>query len=450
MEDTVGSPGARPDRRTETVRIFATADRGMAMGHVDGKVAFVPFGAPGDTVEVEVVREKKRYVQTRLVRIVEPSPLRRVPPCEHFGTCGGCQWQHLPYGEQLRSKDRSFRGFLKGRLGLGRGDIFRDPIASPREWGYRNRVGLKVREVGGAVRVGYFAGGTHRLVPISDCPIAHPAIRESLPHLERFLETFPPARGHLPQFDFQVDGRGGLWAVAHLLRALGPQDEEALRAFSAHAGLAGLFVQSGRKETLRPLYGDEPHLPFRLLVGGRALALDVSPGAFVQANEAVNQALIDEVRGLAPLYRGRPALDLFCGAGNFTLPLALEAEEVVGVEGYPPAARDGERNARANGFSNIRILPLPAERGLRALATEGYRPVFALLDPPREGAEEALGGLAALAPEQVLYVSCSPPTLARDLRHLAGQGYRVEWIRAADMFPQTAHLESLTLLSRSL
>lgn len=418
----------------------------MAMGHLGGKVAFVPFGAPGDTVEVEVVREKRKYVLTRLVRIVDPSPVRRAPPCPHFGTCGGCQWQHLPYAEQLRSKDRSFRGFLKSRLGLGEHGLFREPIPSPVEWGYRNRVGLKVRALEGAVGVGYFAAGTHRLVPIQDCPIADVTIREVLPLLRKFLDSFQPARGSLPQFDLQVDSRERLWGVVHLLRDLSPAEAEDLRTFSARNGFAGLFIQTGRKHTLRHLHGREPRLPYRIQVGGRTLELEVSPGTFVQANGAVNQALVEVVGELAPTYRSRSVLDLFAGAGNFTLPLALTAGEVVGVEGYPPAARDGEHNAKVNGLSRVRMLSLEAGEALQTLKREGYRPALTLLDPPREGAVGVLDDLADLSPEHILYVSCSPPTLARDLRVLAGRGYRVEWVRAADMFPQTAHLEALVLL----
>jgi len=435
--------------RTATLKVFAVADRGMAMAHLDGRVAFVPLAAPGDVVEVEVVRERKRYVETRLLRILAPSPLRRPPACPHFGTCGGCQWQHLAYTDQIAAKARSFQGFLKGRLGIRGDDLFRPVIPSPEEWGYRNRVGLKVRAAGDRVKMGYFARGSHRLIPIRRCPIAHPAIQGLLPDLESFLQTFSPARGGLPQVDLQVDGTATLWAVFHFLRKPHPADVEALREFSDREAMAGACVQAGRKHTLTTLPETPAEMPFRVLAGDREIALGVTPGGFNQANPAVNQALVDEVVALGHLYEGRTALDLYCGAGNFTLPLALRAAAVVGVEGYPPAARDATENARTNGFDNVRVLPAPADQGLRALAAEGFRPSFALLDPPREGAAEALDGLAELAPDHILYISCAPPTLARDLNVLRAKGYQIQWVRAADMFPQTAHLESITLLERA-
>ncbi|MDW7712529.1 MAG: TRAM domain-containing protein, partial [Deferrisomatales bacterium] len=401
--------------RVATLRIDAVADQGMALGRLGGKVAFVPFAAPGDLVEVEVVREKARYAETRLVRVLEPSPLRREPPCPRFGVCGGCQWQHLPYPDQLQAKVRSFQGFLAGRAGMGPSARFLPPLSSPREWGYRNRVGLKVRRVEGAVQLGYFARGSHRLVPVDRCPIAHPAIEAFLPPLGRFLGGFPPARTGLPQVDLQIDGLEGLWAVFHVLAHPTAREIRSLRAFLEGEGLAGACLQTGRKHTLSPLLGETlGAMPFRVQADGRDLALGVSPGGFVQANGEVNQALVHVVASLAECYEARPALDLYCGAGNFTLPLALRAASVVGLEAYPPAARDAQANAEANGLRNVRVLPQPAAEGLRRLAGEGFHPSFALLDPPREGAADAIAGLGTLAPDRLLYVSCSPPTLARD------------------------------------
>ncbi len=445
------SPSTPPEtpRPRRQVRVFALADRGMGMAHLDGKVAFVPRAAPGDTVEVEVVREKRRYVTCRLVRVVAPSPLRRPPACPHFGRCGGCHWQHLPYPEQLAAKARSFQGFVRSRLGVGATGRFRDPIASPKELGYRNRVGWKVRQLGERVGVGYFGEGTHRLVPVSECPVAHPALEGLLEPLTRFLQGFRPARGHLPQVDLQVDGEGGVWAVFHTLRALEPAERRELLEFCGRAGLRGAAVQAGRKHTLEPLAQDLGPMPFSVRAAGRDLPVGVRPGGFVQANPWVNQTLVDEVAALAALYRGGEVLELYAGAGNFTLALGLEARRVVAVEGYPPAAEDLARNTQALlGWTHVEARPESAARALDRLARQGFRPQFALLDPPREGASEAMEGLASLAPEHILYVSCSPSTLVRDLGILLGRGYQIEWIRAADMFPQTAHLESLTLLRR--
>jgi len=430
------------------MEVFAVADRGMAMGHIGGKLAFVPFAAPGDRVEVEVVREKRRHIETRILRVLNPSPMRRSPLCPHFGVCGGCQWQHLAYSDQLEAKARSFEGFLATRLSLGNRQFFRPPVPAPREWGYRARVGLKVRQVQDRVLVGFFARGTHCLVDVETCPVAHPAIQRFLPALRSFLGGFRPAHGALPQIDLQADGLDRLWAVFHVLRPLAPSEAAEIRAFLARTGVAAAFQQAGRKHTLSPLWGGEEGLPFFLNAGARRLEIRVTPGGFFQANLAVNQALVEEVAALAPYYRGQPVLDLYCGAGNFTLPMSLEASRVAGVEGYPPAAREAEANAHRNGLSAVSVLTLSARHGLDALAAEGFRPAFALLDPPREGAAEALPGLLRLGPERILYVSCAPPTLARDLRALVAGGYRVEWTRVADMFPQTEHVESLTLLCR--
>ena len=430
-----------------SVRPFAMADRGMAMAHVDGMVAFVPFAAPGDLVEVEVVRRRKRHLETRLVRVLEPSPLRREPRCPLFGVCGGCQWQHLPYAEQLAGKAAGFQGFLKSRLGLRDDHRFLDPLASPLEWGYRNRVGLKVRTLGGVPVLGFFATGTHRLVPLQHCPVAHPRINALLPPLTAFLRTWEPARGSLPQVDLQLDGAGALWCVFHLFSTPTPKEAKALEGFLRGEEVAAAWLQTGRKHTLAPLWKNAPaKMVFPRDAGEDESDLEVSPGGFVQANPAVNQLLVDAVCALSEHYRGATALDLYCGAGNFTLPLARNAAAVVAVEGYPPAARDAERNAARAGLEQVRVLAQPVAAGLHRLAGENCRPRFALLDPPRDGAGDAVDGLADLGPERILYISCAPPTLARDVHRLCARGYRVEWSRMADMFPQTAHVEGLTLL----
>ena len=448
-ESTTSTSRPPPGESTERVivRPFAVADRGMAMAHVRGKVAFVPFAAPGDRVEVEVVRERRRYVETRLVRVIESSPLRRPARCPHFGVCGGCQWQHLPYDVQLRSKDRSFRGLLRTRLGVE--PAFRDPAPSPAEWGYRNRVAWKVRWFDGCAHVGYFRQGSHRLVPLRTCPVARAELDALLQPLGDFLRGFGPARGRLPQVDLQVDGEGSVWAVVHLLVPLSPPEARQLAAFFHRMGVRGTFVQAGRKDTLRPVGKAPGRMVFPLDAGGERFRLAVSPGGFVQANFGVNRILVEEVIALEERYRGRTVLDLYAGAGNFTLPLARAAGRVVAVEGYPPAAHDAADNAKRHGMDHVEVLARPVERALGDLARASVRPEFVLLDPPREGARPALEALVALAPAHILYVSCSPATLVRDLRVLIRGGYRILWVRSADMFPQTAHLESLTLLERA-
>ncbi len=423
------------------------ADHGMAIAHVDGKVAFVPFAAPGDLLEVAVVRRRKRHLETRLLRVLEPSPLRREPACPLFGVCGGCQWQHLPYAEQLAGKAASFQGFLKSRLGLHDDQRFRTPLAAPQEWGYRNRVGLKVRALDSVPALGFFATGSHHLVPLQHCPVAHPRINALLPSLTGFLRTWSPARDSLTQVDLQIDGDGELWSVFHVLTQPTPMKVAALEAFLRTQGVTSAWLQTGRKHTLAPLWKNAPaQMTFSVGPGGNEFQLAVSPGGFVQANPAVNQLLTDEVCALSEHYRGTTALDLYSGAGNFTLPLARDAAAVVAVEGYPPAARDAERNATRAGLAQVRVLAQPVATGLRRLAAEHCRPRFALLDPPRDGAGDAVDSLADLGPERILYISCAPPTLVRDIQRLCTRGYRVEWTRMADMFPQTAHVESLTLL----
>ena len=276
--------------------------------------------------------------------------------------------------------------------------------------GYRNRVGLKVRTLGGVPALGFFATGTHRLVPLQHCPVAHSRINALLlPSLAEFLRTWAPASGSLTQVDLQMDGDGELWSVFHVLTPPTPLEAAALEEFLRRQGVASAWLQTGRKHTLAPLWKNAPaQMTFSVGAGGQEFHLAASPGGFVQANPAVNQLLVDEVFALAEHYRGATALDLYCGAGNFTLPLAQNAAAVVAVEGYPPAARDAERNTARTGFEQVQVLTQPAAAGLGRLAAEHCRPRFALLDPPRDGAGDAVDSLANLAPERILYISCAP------------------------------------------
>jgi 23S rRNA (uracil1939-C5)-methyltransferase len=389
----------------------------------------------------ELVQEKKNYAHGRLVQLLTPSPLRRLPPCPVFGQCGGCQWQHLPYAEQGRWKERILGDMLARRCGAG-ADLLRPLRSSTVEWGYRSRVQFKCRQTPHGFVLGFYRAGSHYVVDLNHCPITDPRINSVMQQLRPQLAASPFA-AHLPQLDLAVDDRGRVRAVLHWL---GDEVQKAVDYFRplAEEGDFALFLQTGRKETLRHVAGAEDLF---IEVGDAPLALAYGPGGFAQVNLDQNKALVAEVLEVTATLKARRVLDLFCGMGNFALPLAARGVQVVGVEDYSPSIDKARQNAQRLGLVTAYFEVGPAEGAIRRFQQDGPFDLV-LLDPPRTGAAAVMEDLLHARPPHVLYVSCDPSTLVRDLAILLSGGYRLLWSRPFDLFPQTYHVESISLLER--
>lgn len=425
----------------QALSIEALAFGGNGVGRVDGKVIFLPFTAPGDVVDYRIVRDRKRFAEGELLRVRVPAHDRRAPRCPVFGECGGCQWQHLSYEAQCRWKERIFGDFLQRQCGLP-GESQRPLVPSTREWGYRSRVQFKCRQTAKGFVMGYYRRGSHFVVDVSHCPIAHPRLNEVLGFFRRHLPASPfPER--IPQVDLAVDDFGNVRAEVHFI---GTDFEGLLTPLArmAEEGGFSVYLQTGRKETLKRVYGEEDLI---LAVDEPPLQLAFGPGGFAQVNLEQNRALVAEVAETIPLTGRERVLDLFCGMGNFSLPLARRAAEVVGVEDYLPSIEKARHNGRVNGLSNATFFARPAQGAVIDLG-EGSGFDLVVLDPPRSGAYPVAKDLATAGPRRILYISCDPSTLARDLKPLLHGGYSLIWSRPFDLFPQTHHIESLTLLER--
>jgi 23S rRNA (uracil1939-C5)-methyltransferase len=425
---------------SERLCIDALAFGGSGVGRLDGKAVFVPLTAPGDQIRCRIVQDRKRYAEAEMIELLEAAPQRRVPPCPVFGDCGGCQWQHLPYGEQCRWKERIFAETLQRQARI-EASVLRPLVPAPDEWGYRSRVQFKCRQTEGGFVMGFYRRGTHYVIDVASCPIAAPRLNEVLALFRRWLpESSCPQL--VPQADMEVDDEGRVRVTVHALGPAGPALAEYLRPLAEQAGIS-LYMQFGRKETLLQVCGEEAlHI---LPLGAGSLRLAYGAGGFAQINLEQNRQLVREVCSAAALTGREKVLDLFCGMGNFSLPLALQAGEVVGIENYAPAIRQAELNARANGLNHTRFQSRPAEAAIRDVtAAKAFDLV--VLDPPRTGAYEVVRELVRLRPPRIIYVSCDPPTLARDLVPLLHGGYEVVSSRPFDLFPQTYHSESVTVL----
>ncbi len=418
------------------VRIESVAYQGYGVGRVDGKVTFVPYTLVGDEAWIEMREEKKTYSTGRLIQLLKPSPGRVIPPCPYFGTCGGCQWQHVDYSIQTEQKKEILTETLK-RLGGLKEIPSIGVFPSPKPYDYRVRVQLKVR----GKAMGYYQERSHRIVDIERCPISHPLVNRILRDLRHQFRALSAMEGVEVNVSPE-EGRGALLLHPH---SYDPQAEpsatELLRRQPILKGVA--IIQEDR----HLLVGD-PTLNFTLPSihekKEREVKLRISPGSFSQINPEQNQRLVRTVLEFSEVNPEDKVLDLYAGAGNLTLSLAMEGGEVLGIEENKTAFQDAGFNAERNGMKNCRFIQGRVEDVLSGWKRES--PDLIVLDPPRTGCKTILEQVVRLKPRKIIYVSCEPTTFARDLRQFRERGYFLQKLSLIDMFPQTYHMETVGLL----
>ncbi|MDO8462251.1 MAG: class I SAM-dependent RNA methyltransferase [Deltaproteobacteria bacterium] len=335
---------------------------------------FVPFGLPGDTLRVSLFREEKRHAYASIQEVLKPSQDRVDPLCPYFFTCGGCQWQHLKYEQQLSWKETILRETLE-RVGKIKDPPVRPVIGSPETWHYRSRIQLHVGDKG---EIGFYRGDGDGIVPIESCSIADERINTLLKKLD-------------PR---EIRKRG--WEVELMV------DEET----------GEVILETGK-------------------------------APFSQVNRQQNEKLVATVVDLMKVKKGEEILELFAGNGNFSFPLAIKGAKVIAVEQSPS---EGVPVTEVPKEGSVQFVYNKVEKIIREMVRARKTFDGLLLDPPRKGAKFVLSSVVALKPKKIVYVSCFPPTLARDLSFLTRNGYRLETVQPIDMFPQTHHIESVSLL----
>jgi 23S rRNA (uracil1939-C5)-methyltransferase len=432
---------------SETVAgIDTLAFGGNGVCRVNGKVCFVPFSCPGDEVRLAVTSEKRSYCVARIIELLTPSPLRVTPPCPVFGRCGGCSWQHIGYGQQLQSKQVILAETL-WRGARVSAECVRPVVPSDAQYGYRSRVQFKLHGSASNLRIGFFRSNSHQVEDVgAGCAIALPVINTVLAALRAVLASFPDVTA-IPQISIDCSETAIIAVVSYTGRDKRAAADFFRRRQADLAPLTGVFLNTGR-QALQNVYGDD-QLTYTLPAAsseGNACRLAYQPGGFSQVNRDQNRTMLEIVRRMAGFQGTENVLDLYCGNGNFSLPIAAEVASVTGVEEYAGSIASAEANRAANGIANAEFICADASAGLKQLAARRFDTV--ILDPPRSGAADVLPGLCGLDPDRIIYVSCDPSTLARDCGLLAGYGYHVRECVPLDMFPQTYHLESVTLLRK--
>ncbi|WP_338581315.1 23S rRNA (uracil(1939)-C(5))-methyltransferase RlmD [Klebsiella oxytoca] len=415
-------------RQIITVTVNDLDPFGQGVARHQGKALFVSGLLPQEQAEVVLVEDKKQYARAQVKRRLSDSPQRQAPRCPHFGICGGCQQQHASVELQQQSKRAALARLMKREV---------DDIIAASPWGYRRRarLSLNYQPKTQQLQIGFRKANSSEIVDVVQCPVLVPTLGALLPAVRECLSGLQSLRqlGHVELV--QADN-GPLMVLRHTA-ALPAADKEKLERFSQSHGLS-LYL-APQSEILEQIRGEAPWYT------SDGLRLVFSPRDFIQVNDGVNQLMVHTALEWLDIQPQDRVLDLFCGMGNFTLPLAKRAAQVVGVEGVPALVAKGQENAALNALHNVTFFHEKLEEDVtrQAWAKHGFDKV--LLDPARAGAAGVMLHIIKLAPRRVVYVSCNPATLARDSDVLLQAGYTIQRLAMLDMFPHTGHLESMVL-----
>lgn len=423
------------------VTIESLAHDGRGVAHLDGKAVFIDGALPGEVVSFEYTTSRRKFDEGRVTAVQTASADRVEPRCAHFGVCGGCSLQHLDPAAQIQAKQQTLLDNLR-HIGKVAPESVLPPMTGP-VWGYRTKARLGVKDVvkKGRVLVGFREKRSPYVADLSRCEVLHPAVGEGLGDLSGLVEQLE-ARARIPQIEVAVAGETSALVFRHL-DPLTPHDRDVLRQYAIDRGVH-VYLQPGGPDTVQVLWPEKSVLSYTL--GSESVVIEFQPTDFTQVNTAINEQMVARVLEMMSLGETDTLLDLFCGLGNFTLPLARHAGKVTGVEGDAGLVSRARDNAALNGLDNtaFHVANLAETNTDAAWAGSGYNKV--LLDPPRSGAAEVMPLLGNIHPQRIVYVSCHPGSLARDAGTLVNElGYRLLSAGVMDMFPHTAHVESIAL-----
>jgi len=440
-----------------TLLIEKLVPGGLGLGRLEeGIVVLVRYVLPGEKVLVREVDRKKDYISATLKKVLSPSPDRIEPPCPIYGRCGGCDLQHAGPEAQIRLK----KAILTDSLQRVAGDILSDPalsiehpMAAPEQFGYRQRIRLQVDREGS---YGFFRPESHMLEPVSQCLLARDELNKVLQQLHS-SDSFNGLAKHCNAFELLFNPEeNDTVMLLHFLRKPRPTDC-LLSTYLANDtnGLSAILMQVegyGLYDSLAQSFLTSPIILSQALTIEAIqtkLSLSWEAGGFCQVNLEQNNNLIKLVLEMVASGLHNKILDLYCGYGNFSLPVAKLGSEVFGIDVQNAAIRSAQRNAMQNGIHNCRFEKKQVPAAVNSFIAEGKTFETIILDPPRQGAPDIVSLLPNLGADQIIYISCNPATLARDLASLLPAGYQLSRLVPVDMFPQTHHLESVALLKRS-
>ncbi len=413
---------------------------GRGFARVNGKATFIADSLPGELVQFRYISVTRDADEGQVTRVDRASPDRVEPGCAHFGTCGGCSMQHLAADRQIEFKQKQLLDGLQ-RIGKVTPETVMEPIRGP-AWGYRRRarLGAKRLPTKGGVRVGFRERNSNFMSMLESCAVLDPRVGLKLRDIGRAVDTLSIA-DKVPQIELACGEHVAL--VYRVLQAPTEQDREQLAAFGKAQGLE-IYLQPAGPDTITPLNPATP--PLEYSPDGSDLRLRFQPSDFIQVNSGISQKAVRQSIEWLDIQPGERVLELFCGLGNFSLPLARAGARVIAAEGEAKLVQRARENAERNGITDIRFEKADLFR--TDANVDWLQQPFdkVLLDPPRAGAKEILPAVASRKPKRIVYVSCHPGTLARDAGTLVNEyGYRLTRVGVMDMFPHTSHVESMAL-----
>ena len=439
------------------LRIDSLGSEGQGVGRYEGMAVFVPFALPNELVKAHIIKVAKNYAVGKLIKVIEPSKVRREPRCSSFTRCGGCNLMHMDYAAQLEYK----RGLVENafaRIAKIEGVHVENTIGMDEPYHYRNKAAFPFAMVDGRMCFGFFAPRSHRLIPIDGCFIE----QEPLYNVASAVHCWAEENDIQP-----YDEETGSGTIRHVVSRI-----------TTSGDIMAVIVTKGRPKKLNKLVdmlkercegiksiilnrNDEDTnvifgRSYETLWGEDTLTenlcgfeFSVSAASFLQVNPVQTECLYAQVKAFLPEKDGFEAIDVYCGTGTISMILSKRAKHVTGIENIKPAVEDAARNAERNGAGNADFICADAAEALPELIEKGTRPDVIVIDPPRKGCDKAvLNAITGSAVQRVIYVSCDPATLARDVRILVDGGYSIQKVQPIDMFPQTAHVETVVLLSR--
>lgn len=447
--------------KTYELVIDRLGSSGEGVARYEGFTVFVPLALPGETVKARISLVKKNYASAALTEILQPAPERVQPVCPVYERCGGCQLQHLSYAGELKEKQQQVRDALE-RIGHLKDIQVLPTLGAASPWHYRNKMQFPVAAAGkGKFAIGCFAAATHQVIDVTDCAIQKEANNAIAAVVRQWMKDFK-----IPAYD--EDARTGI--VRHIMGRVGVQSGEIMVCLVTAKEMVPHMkdlVQRLRKEipgltsvvqNINTRHTNVILGPKTRLVYGKntihdaigSLSFNISAQSFFQVNSEQAGRLYEKALEFADLKGGETVADVYCGTGTITLFLAQKARQVYGIEIVAPAIRDAVRNARDNHIRNAQFILGDAVYKLPELIQNGVRPDVIVLDPPRAGCgEPVLKAIAQSKPKRVVYVSCNPATLARDLAYLHTHHYQVQKVQPVDMFSRTHHVETVVLLTKA-
>ncbi len=425
--------------RHQSVLVERLDHHGAGIAYLNKKPLFIDGTLPGEEVVTQLVEEKSKFARGKLIKILQPSEKRAEPFCPHYHECGGCDLQHLDYDQQLTHKQQTLRQLMRKFAGS---EIELDAPVLGEQLGYRRRarVSLFVDKKTRQLQFGFRKKQSKQIAQVTDCPVLSPQLNVLLPEIYAELQKFkkPEQLGHV---ELVLGDNGPCITLRHMSKLADSEVGALAELATRHKASLYLMPQSDELDLI------EGDMPFYQETG---VTVPFTPNNFIQVNQAVNQKMVAQaIKWLDPQQNDR-VLDLFCGLGNFSLPLAKQVKQVVGVEGVAEMVEKATNNASLNQINNAQFYHANLEQDFDGQTWSAGKFDKILLDPARAGASGIIDQVSALGAGRVVYVSCNPATLARDSQSLIEQGYQLTKLGMLDMFPHTSHLESMALFIKSL